>query len=456
MSSIEAFAILGISPQGATSKTIKKAYALKLKQTRPDEDPEGFMALRAAYDQALKYLAYQAEYDIYPEAKSEPAPKTEPANRETEGDATQTPLPEASPEPVIEPVEEWPSAEEAIEYWYDEELEYHLNSSPYGQLEEKTIRWIKGQSNDSLDLKPSLKTLEALLTDPILTDRKIKDQYSLLWLEHISDLTMSHPYDDIVDIQHFICPDWLTEQVILIIAANIDIFKYGAQDEEEFLYHNCAHSFFDPVLIKHHILKKPHPPYDLLEMRAQTFQRHHQDEHGSYYDKEKRQWVDMSPLSRAYSDIQKLLQQGVSDRYLEDWQEVLDRDGLQPIDVYQQIDHYIRHLILDNTGFNNQQDPNIPPWLTPDLMKCLNEYFGWYHHPLSNIAEHDAQIWLHKIFKQICPDLAAPEGNEFNQKVNRRSFDFLGYQPLPLFLRFDFMLGTYLTYRLIEALFKVI
>ena len=51
---------LGISPD-ASQKTIKQAYARLLKKTRPDDDPEGFKALRIAYQQALAWQAEQEE-----------------------------------------------------------------------------------------------------------------------------------------------------------------------------------------------------------------------------------------------------------------------------------------------------------------------------------------------------------------------------------------------------------
>ena len=44
-------------------KAIRRAYAKKLKVTRPDEDPAGYQALRAAFDEALIQAAYQREYE---------------------------------------------------------------------------------------------------------------------------------------------------------------------------------------------------------------------------------------------------------------------------------------------------------------------------------------------------------------------------------------------------------
>jgi hypothetical protein len=51
-----AFAILGLSPD-ADARAIKRAYAARLKTTRPDEDPEGFQRLNEAYQAALAQRA---------------------------------------------------------------------------------------------------------------------------------------------------------------------------------------------------------------------------------------------------------------------------------------------------------------------------------------------------------------------------------------------------------------
>lgn len=46
--------VLGLPPD-ADSRTIKRTYAALLKQTRPDDDPEGFQRLREAYEAALEW-----------------------------------------------------------------------------------------------------------------------------------------------------------------------------------------------------------------------------------------------------------------------------------------------------------------------------------------------------------------------------------------------------------------
>ena len=40
----------------ADERAVKRAYAKRLKVTRPDEDPVGFQALHQAYQQALDFI----------------------------------------------------------------------------------------------------------------------------------------------------------------------------------------------------------------------------------------------------------------------------------------------------------------------------------------------------------------------------------------------------------------
>ena len=62
---------LGIPPT-RDEAAIKHAYAQKLKQHRPDRDPQGFIALRAAYEAALAYGTGTAETPCAPSAGDAP------------------------------------------------------------------------------------------------------------------------------------------------------------------------------------------------------------------------------------------------------------------------------------------------------------------------------------------------------------------------------------------------
>ena len=62
MSSHDPFTLLGLERRTATERDVKTAYAAKLKQIRPEDDREGFMALRAAFEQARSMARWRDQY----------------------------------------------------------------------------------------------------------------------------------------------------------------------------------------------------------------------------------------------------------------------------------------------------------------------------------------------------------------------------------------------------------
>lgn len=75
------FAELGLDAD-ADERAVKRAYAARLRQTRPEDDPQGFQALHAAYQAALAHcrqresgaVAAQAVRPLVPALTPEPAP----------------------------------------------------------------------------------------------------------------------------------------------------------------------------------------------------------------------------------------------------------------------------------------------------------------------------------------------------------------------------------------------
>ncbi len=65
------YVTLGLEAAPQDRKEVKRAYSRQLKQTRPEDDPEGFMRLRDAHDTALAMLehaAQKAEWEAVQEA----------------------------------------------------------------------------------------------------------------------------------------------------------------------------------------------------------------------------------------------------------------------------------------------------------------------------------------------------------------------------------------------------
>lgn len=104
---LQYFEILGLDAPPADRKAVKRAYSKMLKVTRPEDDPDGFMRLRDAHDQALNILKWQSEDAAYaaqtvtveanytPDVEPDPSPTSETGSGLTYEDL----LPETQPEP---------------------------------------------------------------------------------------------------------------------------------------------------------------------------------------------------------------------------------------------------------------------------------------------------------------------------------------------------------------------
>jgi hypothetical protein len=59
--SSDPFELLGLNPRTATDADVRRAYAERLKVTRPEDDRAGFMALRQAFEQARERVRWRGD-----------------------------------------------------------------------------------------------------------------------------------------------------------------------------------------------------------------------------------------------------------------------------------------------------------------------------------------------------------------------------------------------------------
>ncbi len=420
MTSNDPFKLLGLEEAEATLKAIKKAYSVKLKEARPDDDPEGFMALREAYTQAQNRVRWK-----------ENNPPLQPVVSQDTGADQSSP--------------------HEIKYWYDEELNYHFNSSPNGKLTEKTVKWIR--KDQASDPETFFRTLAE---EPILEDENVSEQYTNFLLSEIYFAAGGEDYyddDEFTDEPAYECPTWLCDDVIIAIYKYFNPLSLSAEYEWNARQLNCAKELFEPVLIEKGYIKQRSKKFDLLKYRAKEMNEQNKDEFGSHYDTKTRRWIDMSPIGRAMRDIEELIESPWAAAGVEKWKEITSREELQVIDQFQQFDNRLRHFITNHTGYGENQ-PNLllPGWLSKEVVLHLDETFGWSHQTPRNTWEYDHYRWLFRIINRFRPQSRPAVSFKSWEDVDRNSYEFLGYQPLPIILNPIIILGTYALIRIFQLL----
>jgi hypothetical protein len=96
------WALLGIEPTTELA-AIKKAYALKLKVTRPDDDAQAYQALHGAYERAQQWLKWQQQEANQISVEPAAAPLQVSSAAEPPAAAVDASDALAPPEPVVQP-----------------------------------------------------------------------------------------------------------------------------------------------------------------------------------------------------------------------------------------------------------------------------------------------------------------------------------------------------------------
>ncbi len=221
------YEVLGLDAPPADRKAVKIAYSKKLKVTRPEDDPDGFMQLRDAHDIALRIIARQAEQATW--------------------DAQQMiaePIGEPSTEPALE-IEPAPSGEPSLTYQDmlpadpeeapTEDSSYSIGPSP--SLDAPVIY----QEPEAPKAPPLTEALETLLSDPKnYNDRENWNQlfraarqldiddyvdFEHLLMDAILHFHGYHDYDN----PHYDTPEKLYQKLSPSIAASL--FKTMSWDQ---------------------------------------------------------------------------------------------------------------------------------------------------------------------------------------------------------------------------------
>lgn len=101
------WAILELDPQTADEKSVRRAYARLLRNTRPEDDPEAFMELRSAFDMAMEDVRWRRGHGTVGPGDAdgqEPAPMraAQPVNTWDETDRASPPIQDTAMAPPYE------------------------------------------------------------------------------------------------------------------------------------------------------------------------------------------------------------------------------------------------------------------------------------------------------------------------------------------------------------------
>lgn len=81
---------------------------------------------------------------------------------------------------------------------------------------------------------------------------------------------------------------------------------------------------------------------------------------------------------------------------------VLDHPDVAGFEEFQALQWRVRQFLCDRTGYNGDpQALRTPDWLTADVFRTLDEYFGWTRQPVTQSWLRQQNDWLVRVRKQI-------------------------------------------------------
>lgn len=384
MSMTDPFEVLGLKRKDASEADVKRAYAKCLKETRPDDDPEGFMQLRQAFTHARNIARAN-------DANAQNLQSETPHDTADLKENTQTGPSDTAPEPS-EPKQ----PKEEIKYWFDEKLDYHFDNSPYGKQVEKFVRWQKSDAPTDPDLLFSDLAATAALRDPTGFRQFQELLLNTIFWDGLTDKNFDDY--DINATPSVTRPGWLTDEMILAFQKHFDLLGYIPEALWQGHRINMAIAMFTPVLTEHDVLAVQPRMYDTLDLFEKDESKYRSDAHGSYFDREQKQWIDKAPVSQAMRDITDMLKANPWGAPAADWRLILERDEVQMIDEHRDLDSRLVNYICQETGFwTDEITPLKCGWLTKEVVLLLDNSFGWGHQFGNNMHARKQYDWLHRI-----------------------------------------------------------
>lgn len=400
MFSTEAFEILGLDPQSATDADIKKAYSRKLKVTRPEDDRDGFMKLREAFTAARNHVRF-----------------TEQDNAAAEVEAPQ------------------------------------IQQVSVADLVTSTHQWIRQGC-------PSPQQFFEAHRNNKLTDA-IRNQYRGAVLAIIFEaVEQARAFGNLSgQADTDVCeatPVWWSDDIATALHNTLDLrtFEASTPTEQQHL------DLFHQLIAQRPIAAAPAPQETAASATEATTSPSVVEDSEENWEED---WEEddlwhpqpLPPVTTAMRDLKSALKEEDPTAVVSVWEEVLNRDNLQPLEELFQLDEQVRQLICNETGLYAPPDqPDLPPWLNEDMVILLDGHFGWSRHFGHQFYERREYEWLHQIIATYKPldrseqsftisfaSATAPSGSE-------RLVLWL-LKPLNLLL-------AYLGYRLVQTVLRMI
>lgn len=369
MSSTDPFQILGLNRASATQADVKKAYARLLKVTRPEDDRDAFMRLRQAFD-AARIMA--KEKDAH--ALLAPVPAAKSSDKTSDEISGETP---PAPAPMA--------------WHYDKNLKWRFQNSPQGKLTEDTVRWMLKGGPDA-DMFAADVAERQIASPDIDANAYRLDVIAFIFQaadpDEISrDVPVWKPFKGTR-------PDWLSLDLIHTLHKDFQLLAVQPTGSYAARSINTLRTMFAAATAD---TTPQDDPLDVLDIFAKETHTQNKDAYGSYYDKQAKKWIDMSPVSRAMRDILAAFDKGMWDT-ADVCRNILAREDLQALEEFQSLDSQLRRYICQQTGNGSHSAaPVYPIWLRKSVILLLDDTFGWSRHYGRMRWEQQQYTWLHKV-----------------------------------------------------------